>query len=215
MRARSVSVSRSLFPPFSRALSCARSHALSRALPLAPSVAHTHTHTLSLSLARSFSQEFLAFDRMLSHLEDIEVAINTFSAANGGFGKKHLMHACKVVAGVQVTLTHTERQRGRETQRKSDRETERQRQKDRQKDRQADRTRYRETETEHAREREREREIERESCRCCRCCRSQRAGGQPCCPFTVPRAHSETMRRAPACGIPPLLPRTPSPASFP
>ena len=92
---------------------------------------------------------------MLSHLEDIEVAINTFSAANGGFGKKHLMHACKVVAGVQVTLTHTERQRGRETQRKSDRETERQRQKDRQKDRQTERDTERQRQSTRASERER------------------------------------------------------------
>lgn len=47
-------------------------------------------------------QDFLAFEKMLSQLDDIEVAINTFSAANGGFGKEHLLHAAKVVAGVKL-----------------------------------------------------------------------------------------------------------------
>lgn len=46
--------------------------------------------------------DFIKFERMLSHLEDIEIAINTFSAAKGGFRKEHLLHASKVVAGVQL-----------------------------------------------------------------------------------------------------------------
>jgi hypothetical protein len=61
---------------------------------------------------------------MLSHLEDIEVAINTFSAANGGFGKTHLMHASKVVAGVQVTHPHREKERHRQHARARERERE-------------------------------------------------------------------------------------------
>jgi hypothetical protein len=67
---------------------------------------------------------------MLSHLEDIEVAINTFSAANGGFGKKHLMHACKVVAGVQVTHPHRQTDRQKEIQRDRDRARARERERE-------------------------------------------------------------------------------------
>ena len=46
--------------------------------------------------------DFVAFERMLSHLDDIALAIDTFSAAKGGFGKEHLLHAAKVVAGVKL-----------------------------------------------------------------------------------------------------------------
>jgi len=47
-------------------------------------------------------EQFLAFEQVLANLDDISVAINTFSAANGGFGKEHLKHAAKVVAGVKL-----------------------------------------------------------------------------------------------------------------
>ena len=40
---------------------------------------------------------------MLGALDEIEIAINTFSDAHKGqFAKEHLLHASKVVAGVQV-----------------------------------------------------------------------------------------------------------------
>lgn len=47
-------------------------------------------------------QQFLSFEKILANLDDIAHAINHFSAAHGGFGKEHLVHAAKVVAGVKL-----------------------------------------------------------------------------------------------------------------